>query len=673
VAAVAQSGNDKNVCATQARFNAEPVVAGAQAVNQAKKADTADAVNKRAKRAMTEAQARLHKIMMAKKQAEIKRVEEQNKKLVHHQQMMVQQKMIAQQQLMAQQHMLAQQQMMAQQQIVALERTAQSQVYESELAAQVKFVEQQIRIAKEKMSGQIMAPPAVGSAAAAAVGTGARETAALAQVAGAGAGAASPAKVNKKAANAWRRRLARYEEGSSESPPAAAASPSSIMRAQVPSVDIAPPPEQSLLVGTALPPAHRINQWEDDPWKQPLPFKLSLPASVYGHGDECIYSCRFAPAPQQVAAGIIARKYAVAAGNSPDNVNATLLATTGQDGSARIWCVEGVQGEESIREVAVLRGHGNFECVRFCWGDGVTVRLAATTGADGTVALWDTIGQTVVERLPCGEKTQVYAGEFLGGQSTLVATAHDEIVSLWDVQHGPHQMRTWKFQSRKTMSAPKPLSKDSNECFVYGVHSMKTSSVSNGPNLFAVALSDGSACVVDLREGDPLPSLRWHAHERYVCEVSGGTNLGGADFSSNAIMTASGDGTVKLWDLRKLSGSEGGGGRDSSMGLPSEPMNMFAGHHGVVYGATFIANQSEESRGIVASWSADGTVRMWSALEDNPTKGHKILYENENMSMHGFAFGPSLNFAAVVGSPKGAAQHGRFGSAPARWQLFKSV
>ena len=202
---------------------------------------------------------------------------------------------------------------------------------------------------------------------------------------------------------------------------------------------------------------------------------------------------------------------------------------------------------------------------------------------------------------------------------------------------------------------------------------MKNSGVSNGPNLFAVALSDGSAGVVDLREGDPLPSLRWQAHERYVCEVSGGNDLGGADFSSNAIMTASGDGSVKLWDLRKLSGSEGGGGRDSAMGLPSEPVNIFSGHHGVVYGASFITNQSEESRGIVASWSADGTVRIWSALENNPTKDHKILYQHENMSMHGFAFDPSLNFAAVVGSPKGAAQHGYSGSAPARWQLFKIV
>ena len=121
-------------------------------------------------------------------------------------------------------------------------------------------------------------------------------------------------------------------------------------------------------------------------------------------------------------------------------------------------------------------------------------------------------------------------------------------------------MRKWNFLGRKSMAEPAWLPRGSGKSFVYGAHSLNGISISSGSNLFAVALSDGSACVVDVREGNTLPTLRWQAHERYICEVSGGTNLGSPYFCSNVIMTASGDGTVKLWDIRKVSASGSGGG-----------------------------------------------------------------------------------------------------------------
>ena len=147
------------------------------------------------------------------------------------------------------------------------------------------------------------------------------------------------------------------------------------------------------MVGRVHPRTHLVNQWEELQSTRAVPFRLSPPASIYGHDEDCIYSCRFAPAQQQAAASAIAGRNATLDGKPQDNVNATLVATTGQDGSARVWCIEGVDGEENIREVSVLSGHGHHECVRFCWGDGVTVRLVATSGADGTVALWDTVKQ----------------------------------------------------------------------------------------------------------------------------------------------------------------------------------------------------------------------------------------------------------------------------------------
>ena len=96
---------------------------------------------------------------------------------------------------------------------------------------------------------------------------------------------------------------------------------------------------------------------------------------------------------------------------------------------------------------------------------------------------------------------------------------------------------------------------------------------------------------------------------------------------------------------------------------------MFGGHQGVVYGASFISNDAADTHGLVTSWSADGTVRVWSALESNPTDHHQILYQTKDMSIHGFAFDPLLKFGAAVGSPR-SHEHSGLGS-QACWHLFK--
>lgn len=426
--------------------------------------------------------------------------------------------------------------------------------------------------------------------------------------------------------------------------------------------------------------------------------KLSQPVVVSGHKDECIYSCNFAPPRQQAAAVVSAKKNIVLDSEveqnsimttnptknlNLDGINAVLLATAGQDGTARIWCIEGPEGQECMREVAVLHGHGNSECLRFCWGDGVTVKLVATTGADGTAALWDPVEEKVVERIVCGERTQVYAGEFLGGESTHFLTAYDNFITLWDIQHGAARVLNWKFLAGKATSTTANVSSNfMDQCFVYDAKLLHTSHITNGPNLITVAMSDGSACLVDMREAAATsndacptrPTLRWQAHDRYVCECSGLAGMGSSAIPSFSILTSSGDSTVKLWDIRKLSSNtthQVSGCHDSAI----PPLMVFDGHCGPVYGARFITENREDNvqkqcPHHITSWSADGTVRKWSALDVNSNVDHEILYDNADLSIHCFAFDPSIQFAAAVGSPKVKTSCAGEG---ADWYLFKQL
>ena len=101
--------------------------------------------------------------------------------------------------------------------------------------------------------------------------------------------------------------------------------------------------------------------------------------------------------------------------------------------------------------------------------------------------------------------------------------------TVWpvDIQVGQHEV---KMEFLGKVDGRAAWYQRFSKSFVYGAHSLNGISISSGSNLFAVALSDGSACVVDVREGNTT-YLRWQAHERYICEVSGGTNLGSPYFS----------------------------------------------------------------------------------------------------------------------------------------------
>ena len=406
------------------------------------------------------------------------------------------------------------------------------------------------------------------------------------------------------------------------------------------------------------------------------PSILSTPVCITGHNDQRIFDCNFAPQGHDVSrlwasfstpdevddtetstgssnkadqhtkgeTGEASRDSTSVDGNNSDQ---KWIATCGQDGTCRLWCMEHENGaNEQISECYVLPCSTGSECLRMSWGEGLTRQLVATSTADGTIMLWNALEEQMVKCLPCvpsgvdaKEKPQVYACNLLGGQSTLIMGGYDDRVVFWDIPTG-EPVAEWQFASGGSSSSSVGT-RFGNECFVYGATvggiGGSAGGISGAVQTFvAVSLSDGTVSIVDPRQAtSQVSAYRWKAHDRAASDCAMSTGAGWKMASCSA------DGLVKVWDLRNVT---------------SGPLCSLAGHTSPVFGVDFWSDNQ------VVSWANDGSLRQWDLSGQTSSV---VLHNDVSYNLHGCS--RDGGYVATCGGPTGT-DH-----LPAFWKMHKIV
>jgi WD40 repeat protein len=249
------------------------------------------------------------------------------------------------------------------------------------------------------------------------------------------------------------------------------------------------------------------------------------------------------------------------------NGEGSMLATAGDDGTARLWDVATHRqiGPPLTASVTNASSDGNVNAVAFS-PDGT---MLATAGQDGTVRLWDVatyrqIGAPI--RDPDG-LAMIWVAFSPDGR--MLATAgEDGTARLWDVA------------THRQIGTPL---RDPSGLGVNGV------AFSPDGRMLATAGQDGMARLWDLAThrqiGGPLRAVSISIND---------TGVDGVAFSPDGRMlaTAGSDGTARLWDVAT----------HRQIGAPINDPSGTGGVNGVVFG---------EDGTILATAGSDGTARLW--------------------------------------------------------------
>ncbi|MBD1873733.1 hypothetical protein H6F75_09585 [Nodosilinea sp. FACHB-131] len=316
----------------------------------------------------------------------------------------------------------------------------------------------------------------------------------------------------------------------------------------------------------------------------------------------------------------------------------TQIATGGADGTARLWDLSGNQ-------VALMEGHqGSVGQVVFS-SDGTQI---ATHGADGTARLWDLSGNQVA--LMEGHQGSVEQVVFSPDGTQIATRGNDGTARLWDLSGNQvalmegHQGSVGQLvfspdgtqiATRGDDGTARLWDLSGNQVALMKGHEGYIGQVVFSPDGAQIATggADGTARLWDL-SGNQVALME--GHQRGVWQVV---------FSPDGtqIVTSGVDGTVRLWDLSGnqvalIEGRQGSvgqvvfspdgtqiatGGTDGTArlwDLSGNQVALMKGHEGYVGQVVFSADGMQ-----IATGGTDGTARLWD-LSGNQValmKGHE--------------------------------------------------
>lgn len=283
-------------------------------------------------------------------------------------------------------------------------------------------------------------------------------------------------------------------------------------------------------------------------------------------------------------------------------VNTHLIATGSGDASARIWQMQGLRADEGMATVKLLP-HGtdaqdrkNKDVTTLEWStDG---KFLATGSYDGVARVWAQNG-VLVHTLQ-GHSGPIFSLKWNTKGNFLLSGSYDKTTIVWNVTGGTGTIE----QQFKDHEAP-ALDVDWKD-----------------DEIFASCSTDKTVHICKVGSPKPLKVLVGHEDEVNAVKWSPCRKM---------LASCSDDCTAKVWDI------------DSDR---STPLFDLSAHKQEIYtvkwSPTGPGSVNESRKGLLATASFDGTVRLWNLTDGSCFR----TFDRHRDSVYSVAFSPSGNYLA---------------------------
>ncbi len=277
------------------------------------------------------------------------------------------------------------------------------------------------------------------------------------------------------------------------------------------------------------------------------------------------------------------------------------VATGDRNGVIKLWSCDG-----SLLKTLAQSHQLSVSQVVFSPGS----QYVASAGSDGQVFLWareDDFSELVKLDYGSGQKSRILKLVFSPNGKYLAAGSNDGQIYLW-TRNGE---LVDTFQYRGTVSSNFETALTGSRD---GIFTMQFS-----PDSSLLAFSGGKG-VIQVQDLDNGTTRLLSDHDGVVWQIA---------FSSDGVTLASAseDGTVKLWELRRDEGNE--------------LVHTLQGHQGQVYRVRFGLHDD-----VLATGGADGVVRLW--LRDKGVPLGALEGHEDEISSLDFAPKPTLGYQSVL-------------------------